>query len=208
MKTIAGVGNRTSGPGGLHNIGNLIALFGGFTVFYLSKETTTNDTSILWTYLFGSIETSCLTLSMLIFIAGGEAYHQGCGNVEKRNPGLIRLGDFLSGVATIVLAIALVQIGESRLAFIAGCLLAVSKFGTVIFHERSDGSGIASVVSRILRAMAIISRVPSLAAVSSTIIIHAIRGGDLTDTMLAMVMLVSYLLWLSGDCLLMTSSKS
>lgn len=194
--------SRSTGPGGLHNIGNLFALFGGFSVFYFSQAAPQDDFSAIWMYLFGSIKTSCLTLSMLIFLAGGEAYHRGCSDCIHPNPKLIRVGDFLSGVAAVVLTFSLVQFGAATLAIGAGCLLAAGKFGSALFSGQSAKNHDRSGLQFAFRMMAIVSRVPSLAAMGATLYVYAFIGENQTDAILAMVMVLSYLLWLSGDCLL------
>lgn len=200
------VKKRSAGPGGLHNIGNLVALFGGFGVFCLSQETFQGDEPLVWQYLFGSAEISCLTVSMLIFLAGGEAYHRGF--YDRRHPSIkhIRIGDFLSGVATVVLTISLVQFGEARFAIVAGSLLAVGKFGSATFPIQCTENHSGSGVQYVFRMMAIVSRIPSLATVGITLSYYVFSGGDETDAMLAFIMLLSYLLWLSGDYLLIRGS--
>ncbi|MEP6064350.1 MAG: hypothetical protein ABJ246_00810 [Paracoccaceae bacterium] len=196
------VRKRSTGPGGLHNIGNLVALFGGFGVFCLSQGTFQGDEPLVWRYLFGSAEISCLTVSMLIFLAGGEAYHRGFNGRRYPSEKHIRIGDFLSGVATVVLTISLVQFGEARFAIVAGCLLAVGKFGSATFPIQCAENHSCSGVQYVFRMMAIVSRIPSLATVGITLYYYVFSGGDETDAMLAFIMLISYLLWLSGDYLL------
>ena len=207
-KIRSAVSGRTSGPGGLYNVGNFIALFGGFVVFYLFRAPLEQETSILWAYLFGNVATSCLTLSILLFFLGGEAYHRAFDGETNRNQNLVKLGDFLSGIAAVVLTLALVQFGETRFAIAAGLLLAGGKFGSVIFPDKPGESSGTMGVPYAFRMMVVASRLPSIAALGITLYNYAFRGGDLTDTMLAMILLICYLLWLAADCLLIALSRT
>ncbi|MGB5835869.1 MAG: hypothetical protein WBH14_02370, partial [Albidovulum sp.] len=68
---LAQIGERCSGPGGLYNAGNIIALCSGLAAQVINSAGAASMTELVQQYFFGNPAASCLTLSMIVFIASG-----------------------------------------------------------------------------------------------------------------------------------------
>ncbi len=194
----AGIAGRARGPGGLYNLGNLIALVGGFSGYVVTSGAERGLLALLVEYLFGSVGTGCLTVAIVVFLISGEAYHRAWRHGAPPILRLNRLGDLLSAIAAVILTFALVSFGETTLAVAAGALLAFGKIGTALLPERSS-----EALTSGFRLMVVASRVPSLGALGISLFVYATAGGDSVAATMALVMFVSYLFWLAADCLLM-----
>lgn len=203
---LAGLLSRSKGPGGLYNVGNLIALLGGFIAFNFASSPDLGIAPVLWAYLFGSFGTSYLTLAIAIFLLSGEAYHRAWQNPSSPVVWLNRLGDLLGGIAAVILTFALASFGETTLAIVSGSILALGKFGTALVPERQDMSKSASVLTSSLRIMVIVSRVPAITSLGYSLVIFMIQGGDRIGATMALIMFISYWFWLCADYLLVANS--
>lgn len=193
---------RLSGPGGLHNIGNLLALFGGMIVFTFNSWQELTFNQILHSYFAGSIGTLSLTLSMIIFLIAGEYYHRACNSDVKFDQKLLQTGDFLSAIAAFISMFALVSFGQTHIALFAGSLLVIGKLGTAIFPQRGKGTYFKGNVTNIFRSLSIISRIPSIAALAYASFMLTENIRTTSELAISLVMLVCYILWLIGDIML------
>lgn len=198
---------RSKGPGGLYNVGNIIALVGGILIQSTAVERTESLVDITLQYLFGSPAASWLTLAVFIFLISGEVYHRAWSHHGERALRLVRIGDGLSGFAAVVLTVALVQVGDAWLGLIGGLLLIIGKFGTAVLPERPDATRIAERSTKFLRLLVVASRGPSLAALAVAIFVSA-DSGSIADLAMPILMVVCYLLWLWADILLLRISVS
>jgi len=203
----AGVAVRCSGPGGFYNIGNIVALCTGLAVQIMSGTDQQNILASVGQYLFGNPAAGCLTLSMLIFMVGGEAYHRAGQTRGADAVRFNRIGDFLAGIAAIVLTVALIGFGETQLAFLAGTMLALGKLGTSIVPEGIYGGIAKAAVPKTFRLLVIASRFPSLVALTITVVGFFEGRQHATDGFVAVIMIGCYLLWLWADCLLLMRAR-
>lgn len=201
---------RTTGPGGVYNLGNIIALTGGIAVQVIGTSGDVGFSTIVMNYLFGNPGASCLTLAMIIFFISGEAYHRAWRDAENPILKLNRWGDFLQGIAGVVLTVALVAFGNTFLAISAGLLLVVGKFGSAAFPETDQHTEAGKQFAWACRVMVVVSRFPSLGALGVSLVAFALSGGDLAAVLMAGLMFICYLIWLSADYLLwsVTQAKS
>lgn len=198
---------RLTGPGGLHNIGNLTALFGGLVVFTASAWQELPLQEILVTYFAGNFGTSSLTLSMIIFLFAGEYYHRACNSDNQVKQDLLRMGDLLSAIAAIISTFALVSFGQTDIAMFAGSLLVVGKMGTALSSEQSSGTDTKIDKAKIFRSIAIVSRFPSIIALAYAALEKSETANQANEHAIGVIMLVCYVLWLMGDILLLKLDK-
>ncbi|ABD54949.1 hypothetical protein [Jannaschia sp. CCS1] len=200
-----GVAARSKGPGGLYNIGNVVALIGGMVIQSIAVERHSSLNEVVFQYLFGSPAATSLTLAVLIFLASGEVYHRAWSHHGNAALRMVRVGDALSGLAAVVLTVALVQVGDPWLGLTGGVMLIIGKFGTAILPERPDASRRGAQITKLLRLVVVASRGPSLAALVVTIIVTA-TDGALAGLAMPLLMVLCYLLWLWADILLLRLS--
>ena len=199
---------RLTGPGGNYNIGNIIALFGCAAVQVAQSPSGQSSRDAVIAFLFGSPGASWLTISMIVFLVAGEAYHRalvaGCLETGR----LIRLGDALSGVASVALMVALIHFGDTTMAVVAGTLLAGGKFGTALL-PRSGGTGSTHWprAEACFRWIVVLSRFPSLAALSLEILRAFFAAGPVQTMIMPALMTFCFLLWLRADLQLMSISE-
>lgn len=201
-KIIAALRRRAVGPGGLYNVGNIIALLGGITIQSMAVDQDKSLNEIVVQYLFGSPAASYLSLAVLIFLLSGEVYHRAWSQSGEKASRMVRLGDGLSGVAAVVLTVALVQVGDAILGLVGGAMLIIGKFGTAILPERPNAPSLATKSTKLLRFLVVASRGPSLVALGVTIFVLA-TDGILAEAAMPSLMVLCYLLWLWADILLM-----
>lgn len=182
--------------------GNIIALCSGLAAQVINSAGTASLTELVQQYFFGNPAASCLTLSMIVFIASGEAYHRSSRATGTDARRLNRIGDGLSGMAAIILTFALVGFGTTLLALVAGVMLALGKFGTAFIPENARSDTKKAAISRSFRLLVVLSRFPSLFALAVPIADFYRGYGNTSDTLTAAIMFGCYLLWLWADCLL------
>ena len=76
-------------------------------------------------------------------------------------------GDFLSGIAALILTVALAAFGDVLLAVASGLLLAAGKFGSALAPEDYAAPGANPWPNR-FRTAVLASRLPALAALGSS----------------------------------------
>ena len=201
-----------SGPGGLYNVGNVIALATGVGVQVAAASGGGRDASDaivegLRAYLLGSPGATALTLAILIFIVAGEMYRRAWSNGLPPNRILNRRGDLLSAGAAIVLTIALATFGDIILALASGLLLAAGKLGSALVPENVAAAEPGPWPRR-FRLLVIASRVPALAslAIQSAVLFTSHDTAPGGSLVLTPVTLVCFVLWTRADMLLMRSS--
>jgi hypothetical protein len=130
---------RMKGPGGYYNIGNALALTTGLAVQIAAVSGAGHERGAVLEavrqYLFGSPGATALTVAIGIFFVSGEMYHRAWSAGFPPDPRSNWWGDFLSGVAGVVLTIALAAFGDLLLALVSGLLLAGGKFGSALVPE-------------------------------------------------------------------------
>jgi hypothetical protein len=205
----SGLRERLAGRGGLYNVGNALGLAGGLAIAVAGAGGTGGPTlesglDAVLDYLAGSASSVAITLAMVIFFVGGEAYHRAWARSFPPDPRLNRRGDLLSGCGAIVLGIGLALLGEPLLALTAGLLHAIGKFGSAL-----DGSA-ARRLKRLrpdpCRTVVLVSRLPAIALVLATLFAAAAGGRiEPSEVATAALLLVCYLLWSAADIRLFRS---
>lgn len=199
---------RMRGPGGCYNLGNIFALVAGLVVQVVSMPDggahgLANLLAISGHYLFGSPGSTTLSVAIFIFLISGELYHRAWANGSPPDARLNHLGDLLSGVASLVLTVALVIFGDIFLAIISGVLLAGGKFGSAFVP---DGP-----LSRRFRQAVLLSRLPAVAALSVEfvrVVALATPETPVAAIVMPIVMILSYLIWARADWLLLRSAPA
>lgn len=198
---------RMKGPGGYYNIGNALALTAGLGVQIAAVSGGDGQESgaILQAarlYFVGSSGAAALTIAVAIFVVSGEMYHRAWSRGFPPDRRGNWWGDFLSGVAAVVLTYALAAFGDVLLAAVSGLLLAAGKFGSALVPEDYAAPTVDPWPNR-FRTAVLASRVPALAALSLEFT-GLLRAGAESAGSLIMtgVMLVCYLLWARADLLL------
>ncbi|MGZ2256564.1 hypothetical protein [Roseobacter sp. A03A-229] len=189
---------RSPGPGALYNIGNVLALAAGVTTQLVYLRADTGVAAALAAYFVGSPGALWLTGSMIVFILAGVLYERAWGDPARPQPRLVQLGDLLAGLAAIMLTIALVWLGDTTLALLAGVLLAGGKLGTAVLPTLVVPG--RAWLDAGFRLAVIVSRAPSIAALAV-----AIFGSDgsLAQVALPAMMILCFLLWFWADLLLL-----
>lgn len=215
--------SRLRGPGGYYNIGNLIGLGSGLTLQILSMRAAPEPWAGLGdavtVYFVGSPGSTALTLAMLVFFCAGELYHRAwMGSDHSPNIKLNRLGDFVSGVGALLLAVSLTFFGDLWLAITSTVLLAGGKFGSALSPAQGWPVRIESAVRRgtteslkfdVFRMAVVMSRVPAICALLLLLLLllgllatamsgSAFGPGEIQSA----ILLLCYALWTRADILL------
>ncbi|WP_299676105.1 hypothetical protein [uncultured Roseobacter sp.] len=189
---------RSPGPGVLYNIGNVLALCAGVIMQWVQMRGEAGVGAAVVAYFAGSPGALWLTGSMVLFILAGGLYHRGWSEPSGTQPRLVQLGDLISGLAAILLTVALVWMGDTALALLAGVLLAGGKLGTAVLPTMPvPGRGLLDGACRMA---VIVSRGPSIAALAVALLD---TSGSLADVALPATMIVCFLLWFWADLLLL-----
>jgi hypothetical protein len=205
---------RLRGPGGYYNIGNAVALTTGLGVQIAAASGGGRDEpravlEAVRQYFIGSPGATALTLAIAIFFASGEMYHRAWSRGFPPERRANWWGDFLSGVAAVMLTFALAAFGDVLLAVVSGMLLAAGKFGSALAPEDYDAPSGNPWPNR-FRAAVLLSRIPALAALISELV--PLLGSDAPppagSQVMTAVMLACYLLWARADLLLFTASHA
>ncbi|MBP7240394.1 hypothetical protein [Amaricoccus sp.] len=198
--------DRMTGPGGFYNVGNALGLAGGVALAVAASGPTLSEGArAAWDHLAGSASALSITVAMLIFFWGGEAYHRAWANGFPPDARLNRWGDLLSAVGALALGLGLFLIGEALLAATAGLLHAAGKLGSAL--KGPDPAAPAARWPDPFRAAVVASRLPAIALVLLAIGGALAAPGSPAPAELAApaLLLVCYLLWMRADLLLLRS---
>lgn len=201
--------DRMRGPGGYYNVGNALALGTGLTVqiamaFGSGQDEPGAVLDAVRSYLVGSPGATALTIAILIFLVSGEMYHRAWSRGFPPDRRCNWWGDLLSGIAAVVLTMALSAFGNILLALASGLLLAAGKFGSALVPENYEAPD-ANPWPRRFRMAVVASRAPALAALAIELVtlVMSYEAAPPGSTIITPVMLVCYLLWTRADLLLM-----
>lgn len=207
--TIAGSGNRPvprwaralrcrlRGPGGWYNLGNALGLATGLGVQVAASRPGAGDQAVL-DHLAGSGVALALTGATLAFFASGEVHHRAWSDPRRPDPHLGRLGDLLSAIGAVGLALAAVAMGQGLLAS-AGAVHAGGKLASAAglppppLWPRSWPDP--------YRAAVLGSRLPALlgAALATGAGLAAEAG---PERMVAPILAICCLMWMKADLML------
>lgn len=190
---------RRPAPGALYNYGNLLALGGGAAVSLSAVWGHSSLFTALQTYLIGSPDAAWLTASMLVFILSGEVYRRA--DLPYAPASLLYWGDFGAGIAAILLTVALVAMGETTAALIAGLMLSCGKLGSALLPLL--GLREAARFDRWLRLTVVASRAPSILALGLAVASGIAGGAPFEQITLPLIMILCFFLWLWADLLLL-----
>lgn len=202
----AAVAARLVGPGGLYNLGNVIALLTGITLQFAATDGLAGDGigGFLSAYFFGSPGASWLTMAICIFLVSGETYHRAWQGGPPPDLWLNRAGDLLSALGAAALTVALVHFGDLMLALVSGTLLVGGKLGTAILPERDGATGGACLWTTLCRRAVVASRLPAILALTVDLASALAGAQALTPALLGpAVMILCHLIWIRADLLLM-----
>lgn len=190
---------RLTGPGAIYNAGNILALVSGIVLNLYAVWDEGQLTQALYAHLMGSPASAWLTTAMVLFIVSGEIYHRA---YEPSAPSrLLPWADFVSGLAAIALTVALVMLGDTAAALVAGLMLSFGKLGSAVlpfFEQKNEAQ-----IDRVLRLTVIASRAPSILALGLAVA-PAIWGSmPMQTALLPLIMIICFLLWLWADLLLL-----
>ncbi len=200
---------RMTGPGGYYNVGNVIALAGGAMIHVVQSPAGLSPQGAIVTFLVGNPGATWLSISMFVFILAGELYHRAYAEFGPPNGKLLRLADASAGVAGLAIMISLMHFGDVVMAVIAGTMLAGGKFGTAILpREAGNGPITWPRLEATLRWSVVLSRFPSLAALTLEILRVFLRDDPAHLMAMPALMAFCFLLWLRADLLLMKISDN
>ncbi len=193
------VKTRLSGPGAIYNLGNVLALVSGVLLSLRGEWGQSSITHAIYTHLMGSPGAASLTISMVLFLVAGEIYHRAYQPGAGQN--LVAWADFIAGLASVALTVALVLLGETVTALVAGFMLTVGKLGSAVLfalsqqgYERWD---------RLLRLSVVASRAPSILTLVLAVVPAVLGHAPLEVALLPFIMILCFLLWLWADLLLL-----
>ena len=206
-----GLIERMQGPGGYYNVGNALGLSAGLVFQLLAAQSDDGASAVatLREYLVGSPGATALSIAMVMFFVSGELYHRAFASPNQVDEAMLRRADLLSGIAALVLAVALVLFGSLWLALASTVLLAGGKLGNafaprtgwpVHFPALPEGHRID-----LLRLAPALSRIPAIASI--VVEMARVSVANPPDLGLQMaqstILLVCYLLWARADFLLL-----
>lgn len=192
-------GSIRIGPGALYTIGNVLALVTGIVVSLRENRGAVGVLETLQGHLAGSPEAVLLTTAIIVFMISGHVY-QKAGKPDAP-AGLMPLADFLSGLAAIGLTIALVMMGDTVAALVAGVLLTLGKLGSAALPVL--GCNQTSRLETALRLTVAASRIPSIISLA-LVVLPAFQGiAPTASVTLPVVMIACFLLWFWADVLLL-----
>lgn len=207
---------RMQGPGGYYNLGNALGLAAGIVFQFIAAhgEAGASAVDIVRQYLVGSPGATALSVSMIMFFVSGEMYHRALATCSEPDVVMLRRADFLSGVAALVLAVALVLFGSLWLALVSTVLLAGGKLGNALSPDgrwpvRIELLSLGGTKLRrewdLYRLAPLLSRAPAITAILIEITrLLAVGPPDIALPLAqSAVLLVCYLLWARADLLLL-----
>ncbi len=204
---------RLHGPGGLYNLGNLIALATGIALQFTEAASGagTSIVELLNAYFFGSPGASWLTLAIAIFLVAGEVYHRAWKDGAPPDIQLNRMGDILSFLGAMALTASLIFFGDVVLALVSGTLLAGGKLGTAIVPEDYGMEPARNRLPRAFRLAVVISRAPALIGLTIELfrqLAHAQEVQGVGQIVAPVIMFGCYLIWARADLLLLKAGST
>jgi hypothetical protein len=207
---------RLQGPGGYYNLGNALGLAAGIGFQFVAARSDADATlaGVVREYLVGSPGATALTIAMVMFFISGEMYHRAFAAASGPHAGMMRRADLLSGIAALVLAIALALFGNLWLVLVSTVLLAGGKLGNAVspagcWPLRLEwlsrcGTTLYREVD-LFRLTPILSRLPAIMAILLEMARLLAAGSPGTALYLGQsaILLICYLLWARADLLLL-----
>lgn len=198
---------RLKGPGGLYNVGNIVALLAGLIAQFLKASEEMSVTGAMREYAFGNPTASWLTLAILTFIIAGELYHRAWAESATRKDRLVQMADGISAIAAVFLSFSLASSGEVWLAIVAGVLLAGGKLGSAVLPVLGLSTSPRSLLDQMCRWVVVASRVPSIFVLGIQVVQLHSESALVTQAFLPVTMIVCFLLWVAADLALMRAPK-
>ncbi len=189
---------RLSGPGGLYNIGNMLALLSGCWLAVRAGGQMGTAGEALLDHLAGSGSAVALTSATLVFLVSGEVYHAAFAG-PAADARLTRTGDLLSAIGAVLLGLALALLGDPWLALTAGLLHALGKLGSALHRPGARYPFWPARWPDPCRSAVLASRVPAVLAALAQL---ARAGGSVESLVAPLSLLACYLLWAAADLLL------
>lgn len=215
--TIAGFGGRPAcgwvqalrcrlkGPGGWYNLGNALGLATGLGVQVAASRPGAGGQAVL-DHLAGSGVALALTGGTLVFLASGEAYHRAWSDPRHPDPRLGRLGDLLSAVGAMGLALAAAAMGQGLLAaagavHVGGKLASAAGLPPPPLWPRSWHDP--------YRAAVLGSRLPALLGAALATWAGLAAGTPAgPERVVAPILVICYLMWIRADLMLVRGPRS
>jgi hypothetical protein len=190
---------RMHGPGGLYNAGNAFGISTGLAFYMAAAAATQSTLEVTAFYFLGTISAVAITVARVLFIICGELYYHAWKAGFPPVPRLTFFGDFLSGVAALILGFGLFILGEPILAMASGVMQAIGKFGNALDNDKTNAHR-----QMAYRFIVFFSRFPALilCALALTRALPAALEGTWLPAAEAASFLVCYLIWLRADWLL------
>ncbi|UMA66239.1 hypothetical protein LVO79_07285 [Roseivivax marinus] len=182
----------------MYNLGNVIALTTGLALQLAAIQPGTGIGAAIHAYFFGSPGATWLTVAILIFFASGEVYHRAWVGGAPPDTLLNRIGDLMSAVAAVALALALLSFGDVALAIVSGTLLFGGKLGTALIPEIRGAPARANRLPAAFRMAVVVSRFPAMAGLGLEIG-TALAGGSPGATVAPGIVFLCYAIWLRAD---------
>ena len=201
-----------TGPGGLYNIGNAIALSTSLTFSILETRGSSSLGEALLSYLPNNPAASWLTVSLVLFIVAGK-YYRRAFIAETPRPDLVRIGDYVSALAGAALAVSLVHLGDVALAIVAGVLLGGGRLGSApapggACRVTLPTARRGAISFDVFRVAVIASRAPTLVLLAIEIARAFTTAVPIGTATFPGIMFGCFLLWLRAGILLMRLEAS
>ncbi len=200
------IADRLAGPGGLYNIGNALSLATSLALpaIALAESGDLGARTLAdaaWWTLAGNPAALALTAATGVFFWGGEIYRQAWAHGAPPDDHMNRRGDFVSGVGSLLLGMAMMGFGQPLLAAAAGLLMAAGKFGSAAGWTTFPGW--PTRWPDPFRAAVLASRLPAILATLVGLLAALAASEPPLGTVLGpAVLLVCLGLWARADLLL------
>jgi hypothetical protein len=206
---LAAIADRSRGPGGYYNMGNLLGLVSGVAVQWMqaAAQGALDQPDMLRAIIelhVGSASAVALSLAMVVFFLSGEAYHCAWAHGFPLDARLNRRGDWLSGIGAVFLGVGLLITGQPVLAATAGLLHAVGKFGSAWTGPLGTGLW-PRTWPDLWRSLVLASRIPALLAAAISLVAETSGNSAGVAMITPLTLTLCYLLWIRADLLLFES---
>ncbi|MEM6941617.1 MAG: hypothetical protein AAF943_16375 [Pseudomonadota bacterium] len=201
----AGRLSRLSGPGGFYCLANIVGLSALFLVSLVATWGQPFPVTALLTHFFAAPGAVWLFVSLVTFLISGEVYHQAYQSADGPDRTGIVWGDFLSGVAAVLLTIAMIRLGDTLLACGAGVMLFIGKFGSAALAIMKIGN--PQPLYRAARLCVLASRVPSVLSLVLGMFASVQAGAAISSIFLPLALVVTFALCFYADLLLLKQQE-